>query len=54
MRHSTPTNMADLFIRLAEHLDIPGVVRVNELTPALSIGELCVHQKARAGRVRMS
>lgn len=45
---------AELFLRLTEHLDIPGVVCVNEVAAALFVSELRVNQKARPYRMRKS
>jgi len=42
-----------LFIRQAQHLDIPGMVRMNEIIAAFFISQLRVHPKAGTDWMRM-
>ena len=46
--------LATLFVRQPQHLDIPGMVRMNEIVAALFICQLRVHQEACPDWMRVS
>ena len=50
----TAIDFATLFVRQAQHLDIPRMVRMNEIIAALFICQLRVHQEACPDWMRVS